>query len=1269
MKKTINLIVCMLFAAFCFLSFSVQAQLEWSGTIILQDGDNITQNITLTGNVNINVSNSGQPVGYNSTANISGVISGSYNLTKTGGGKLTLAGVNTYSGITNINDGTLALDTTGSIENSSKVQLTGGGFNISGFFADYSTSNKTIKGLEGSGGVNLGSNMLTINNGDDFIFSGSIAGASISKTGTGRLTLNGSNSHYQTYINDGTLVLGSAGSISNSVVILMSNTAKFDISTSNKTIRGLETNGNYPNAEVILGNRVLTINITSAGSVPIDLIFSGKIIGTGGITITGTGSLAGPGKLTLTQENTYTGVTTISSGTLQLGNNTSAGSIAGNIVNDANLIFFRSDDYTYSKIISGTGGVTKTGTGILYLTGNNTYTGTTTISNGTLQLGNNTPTGSVAGNIFNNANLVFARSDDYTNPLLQSISGSGSITKIGTSILTLRGINYYTGTTNINDGTLALASTSTIDFSVVSLMSNTAKFNISTGNKTIRGLESNSNYPNAEVILGNRILTINNTSDFTFHGKFTGMGGSITKRGVGMFAISNSANTATGTFIDTVGIVLLDNANWAGNFRKYANGNLEIIGNVNIGGTLTLSGGNTMMNLTTTPPSKITVTGAVTASGTNTLTITTTELQINYVLIQAASGITSIAPYTLAPISGFPGSSLNINTPTQLRLNASAAPPVLGGTVTITGNAVFGQTLIANTTGLTSNPQGELGTLSYQWKRGGSNISGATSSTYTLVQADITNTITVTVTAANCQGEVTSNPTTAVQKATQTAPAAPTKLLQTSTSITLNTVSGCEYSINNGSSYQTSPQFTGLIPNTSYTFVQRMAGTPTLQPSPASNPASFSTDKATLSGTPTITGSAVFGEILTAVTTGVTSVPVVTLGTLSYQWKRGGNNISGATNATYTLVQADITNTITVTVTAANCTGEVTSNPTAAVQKAPQTAPTAPTKLSQTSTSITLNTVSGYEYNINGGTYQSSTLFGGLSPSTTYSFTQRKAETATHLASQASTAANFSTDAGTPPVLGGTVTISGSAVFGEMLTSNTSGLTCTPSGPLGTLSYVWKRTGTTATGTNTPTHTLVQEDIGCTISVTVTAVNCTGSVTSNSSATVQKATQTAPATPTLADKTTTSITLATVFGCEYNINGGTYLNSPVFTGLSPNTAYNFTQRKAETATHLASPASTAAQFKTDDEVGIDENLFAGINIFPNPTTGELRITNYLLRIESIEIFDVIGKKVFSNHHVTPSSNHLINISHLQGGLYFVKIQTEAGEMVKKIVKQ
>ena len=163
-------------------------------------------------------------------------------------------------------------------------------------------------------------------------------------------------------------------------------------------------------------------------------------------------------------------------------------------------------------------------------------------------------------------------------------------------------------------------------------------------------------------------------------------------------------------------------------------------------------------------------------------------------------------------------------------------------------------------------------------------------------------------------------------------------------------------------------------------------------------------------GLVTISGDAVFGEMLTAVTADLTSNPVIPdLGALSYQWKRDDVN-TGDNSATYTIVEADIAHTMTVTVTAANCNGDVTSAATTTITKAPQEAPPPPTAANITSESITLNVMAGCEYRIIGGEWQSSPVFGNLVPKTTYSFEAYKPETTTHFASPPSPIAEITTE-------------------------------------------------------------------------------------------------------------------------------------------------------------------------------------------------------------------------------------------------------------------
>jgi len=81
-----------------------------------------------------------------------------------------------------------------------------------------------------------------------------------------------------------------------------------------------------------------------------------------------------------------------------------------------------------------------------------------------------------------------------------------------------------------------------------------------------------------------------------------------------------------------------------------------------------------------------------------------------------------------------------------------------------------------------------------------------------------------------------------------------------------------------------------------------------------------------------------------------------------------------------------------------------------------------------------------------------------------------------------------------------------------------------------------------------------------------------------------------------------------------------------------------------------------------NDVGVVETRHAlSLQVYPNPTTGQLQIKNYELRDGEIEIYDISGKKQSSHHLITSSPNHHINVSHLPSGIYFLKI---AGSVVK-----
>jgi len=99
-------------------------------------------------------------------------------------------------------------------------------------------------------------------------------------------------------------------------------------------------------------------------------------------------------------------------------------------------------------------------------------------------------------------------------------------------------------------------------------------------------------------------------------------------------------------------------------------------------------------------------------------------------------------------------------------------------------------------------------------------------------------------------------------------------------------------------------------------------------------------------------------------------------------------------------------------------------------------------------------------------------------------------------------------------------------------------------------------------------------------------------------------------------------------------------------------------------------------------VGVTENgETARFMVYPNPAGNELRITNlshvsgklseanYELCDGVIEIYDVYGRRLLSNHLITSSSNHLINISSLSSGVYFIRLIDEQGSAVQRFIKE
>ena len=173
-------------------------------------------------------------------------------------------------------------------------------------------------------------------------------------------------------------------------------------------------------------------------------------------------NVSGGNLLTLSGNNTYNGITTVSGGTLQIGNGGNGEFLSSpslSLSSSAALVFNHSDGLTYSGSISGNGSVTQMGNGALTMLGSNTFNGNTLISSGTLAIrgGGVLGGGNYSQTISDSGTLVFGTSSNQSLGMeLLTLTGSGTLYQLGSGSLTLTAANSYTGGTTISGGTLAL---------------------------------------------------------------------------------------------------------------------------------------------------------------------------------------------------------------------------------------------------------------------------------------------------------------------------------------------------------------------------------------------------------------------------------------------------------------------------------------------------------------------------------------------------------------------------------------------------------------------------------------------------------------------------------------------------------------------------------------------------------------------------------------------------------------------------------------------
>jgi len=207
--------------------------------------------------------------------------------------------------------------------------------------------------------------------------------------------------------------------------------------------------GNLTGATLnVTGNLATTAGVqistsgTSSVAGSINLGNDLTVAGTGNLTLGGAISessasalvKAGTGTLTLAGANTYSGGTTISAGSLRLGNGGATGNLGvGVVTNNGEVLVNRSDDFTLANVISGSGTLIKQGNNNLTLTGVNTHSGGTSIEAGQLTLGASGALGSGALNMTGGTLNIGGFSNTVTNLMVQNstINGAGGLLTAG----------------------------------------------------------------------------------------------------------------------------------------------------------------------------------------------------------------------------------------------------------------------------------------------------------------------------------------------------------------------------------------------------------------------------------------------------------------------------------------------------------------------------------------------------------------------------------------------------------------------------------------------------------------------------------------------------------------------------------------------------------------------------------------------------------------------------------------------------------------------
>ncbi|HFL1236688.1 TPA: fibronectin-binding autotransporter adhesin ShdA [Salmonella enterica subsp. enterica serovar Meleagridis] len=464
-------------------------------------------------------------------------------------------------------------------------------------------------------------------------------GSKLTKQGDGTLILSNTGNDYgDTEIVGGILAAKDAASLgTGDVTIAESATLALSQGTLDNNVTGegqivksgsdelIVTGDNtYSGGTTISGG---TLTVDHADSLGTGTIANSSVlqVGEGELenTLSGTGSLVktGTGELTLSGDNSYSGGTTITGGTLTADHADSLGT--GTIANSGVL---QVGEGELENTLSGTGSLVKTGTGELTLSGDNTYSGGTTITGGTLTADNADSLGT--GAVANNGVLQVGEGE-----LKNTLSGTGSLVKIGTGELTLSGDNTYSGGTTISGGTLTADHADSLGSGDID---NSGVLQVGEGE-----LENTLSGSGSLVKTGTGELTLSGDNN-TYFGDTTIAGGTLIAANVNALGSGNIDNSGT-LMLDANGAFKLANVTThSGATTALAAGSTLDAGQFTQedGSTLSIDLGAATDDAVITADS-VTLGGTLNVTGIGSVTDSWTPEAYTYTLIDSDSAITS----------------------------------------------------------------------------------------------------------------------------------------------------------------------------------------------------------------------------------------------------------------------------------------------------------------------------------------------------------------------------------------------------------------------------------------------------------------------------------------------------------------------------------------------------------------------------------------------------------------------------------------------------